>query len=48
MAFRPEHCGERTGPPVGGRISVLVVVASTGGHYQGIEQFTVTAVRQRD
>lgn len=27
---------------------VLTVVASTGGHYQGVEQFTVTAVRQRD
>lgn len=27
---------------------VLTVVASTGGHYQGIEQFTVTAVRLRD
>ncbi|TCN33382.1 hypothetical protein EV644_1223 [Kribbella orskensis] len=27
---------------------VLVIVASTGGHYQGVEQFTVTAVRLRD
>jgi hypothetical protein len=27
---------------------VLVIVASTGGHYQAVEQFAVTAVRIRD
>jgi hypothetical protein len=36
-----------TVPFRGATDGVLVVVASTGGHYQGVEQFAITAVRPR-